>query len=105
MNLFCFTGSATPPPPPPPPASRHPTRSPLASVDQQTSTFRPSADSRSTPGGSFTTFGYGRNKPNAPEQKKFRAEAVIQMDKYGQGDQRPYSVDSTKSAPDVIVTH
>ncbi|XP_075231294.1 neuropilin and tolloid-like isoform X2 [Lycorma delicatula] len=98
------SSSSATPPPPPPPASRHPTRSPLAATEQQTSSFRPSADSRSTPGGSFTTFGYGRNKPHVPEQR-FRAEAVIQMDKYAPGDPRPYSVDSTKSAPDVIVTH
>jgi len=46
----------------------------------------------------FSTFGY----PKPQEEKKFRAEAVIEMKTQ---DQRPFSLQSTKSAPDVIVTH
>ncbi|RZF33315.1 hypothetical protein LSTR_LSTR007660 [Laodelphax striatellus] len=114
------TGSRTPPPP---------MRSlPVSRCQQQVGVASSIHDSRSTPdAGSFTTFGYGRDHrqsqqamPAAATQQKtansqrFRAEAVIQMDKYGGGGPpppaasaaaRPYSVDSTKSAPDVIVTH
>lgn len=67
----------------------------------------------------FTTFGYKNNqKPDKPIKKgnRFRAEAVIEMDRFKSPKRdapkvtdprqnRPYSVQSTKSAPDVIVTH
>jgi hypothetical protein len=64
--------------------------------------------------------------PHSPESQRFRAEAVIEMEQIlpqkGAGDlvppppppvavppppagSRPFSVESTKSAPDVIVTH
>ncbi|XP_022193782.1 neuropilin and tolloid-like protein 2 [Nilaparvata lugens] len=120
------TGSRTPPPPPLAARCQH-QHSSTATDQQQVTSIH---DSRSTPdAGSFTTFGYGRNHrqsqqvpsaPPVPAQQKansqrFRAEAVIQMDKYAaaggggsgatQPVARPYSVDSTKSAPDVIVTH
>lgn len=62
------------PPPPPLPAARIPKSPP-----------------------NFSTFGYPK-----PEEKKFRAEAVIEMK---DGQTRPFSIQSTKSAPDVIVTH
>lgn len=61
------------PPPPPLPAARNPKSPP-----------------------NFSTFGYPK-----PEEKKYRAEAVIEMKE----EQRPFSIQSTKSAPDVIVTH
>lgn len=74
----------------------------------------------------FTTFGYQNNeKPPeastmgkaASKEHRFRAEAVIEVERFkkspkhdssggdGRGSARPYSVQSTKSAPDVIVTH
>lgn len=58
---------------------------------------------------SFTTFGYG-NKKILPKEQTFRAEAVIEMNKNKDKDgsaseSRPFSIQSTKSAPDVIVTH
>lgn len=79
----------------------------------------------------FTTFGYQNNrKPSeAANEHRFRAEAVIEVERFkkspkhdsggggagagtgggggddGRGSVRPYSVQSTKSAPDVIVTH
>lgn len=59
----------------------------------------------------FSTFGYSRKDSDGssaadPRPSKFRAEAVIEMDKYSsEHGQRPYSVESTKSAPDVIVMH
>lgn len=40
--------------------------------------------------------------PSTRSPQRFRAEAVIEM---SQQDQRPRSFESTKSAPDVIVTH
>ncbi|XP_068084301.1 uncharacterized protein [Anabrus simplex] len=43
-------------------------------------------------------------QPPPVPQAQFRAEAVIEMEQQQQ-QQRPFSVDSTKSAPDVIVTH
>lgn len=59
--------------------------------------------------GGFTTFGYG-NKKILPKEQTFRAEAVIEMNKNKDKDgnaseSRPFSIQSTKSAPDVIVTH
>lgn len=68
----------------------------------------------------FTTFGYKNNqKPDKigkhSKEQKFRAEAVIEMERFkspkhdtsstDSRPSRPYSVQSTKSAPDVIVTH
>lgn len=77
----------------------------------------------------FTTFGYQNNqkppeastmgKADASKEHRFRAEAVIEVERFkkspkhdssggggdGRGSSRPYSVQSTKSAPDVIVTH
>lgn len=62
----------------------------------------------------FSTFGYSRKDSDGsssttaadPRPSKFRAEAVIEMDKFSSDHgQRPYSVESTKSAPDVIVMH
>jgi len=107
--------SVTPPPPPPPSLAR------LVNMK----------NSRNAP--AFSTFGYGG--PGAPatlpsrrpdDTQCFRAEAVIEMDakngsssstqtgpdgnngpsgRAGQTGPRPYSVESSKSAPDVIVTH
>lgn len=74
-----------------------------------------------TPQIGFTTFGYKNNqKPDKSiksntKEHRFRAEAVIEMERFkspkkdasntGSRSSRPYSVQSTKSAPDVIVTH
>lgn len=63
------------PPAPPPPTSRPP------------KSTRPNATAATAPSRS---------------PQRFRAEAVIEM---SQQDQRPRSFESTKSAPDVIVTH
>lgn len=68
-----------------------------------------------SPPAPFSTFGYKK------EMSKFRAEAKIDMERGGDKQQavtgdtggkdssnkpkRPYSVQTTKSAPDVIVTH
>ena len=59
--------------------------------------------------GGFTTFGYG-NKKILPREHTFRAEAVIEMNKNkdkgsSASESRPFSIQSTKSAPDVIFTH
>uniref|UniRef100_A0A1B6M9B4 CUB domain-containing protein n=1 Tax=Graphocephala atropunctata TaxID=36148 RepID=A0A1B6M9B4_9HEMI len=81
--------SFTPPPPPPPPTSRPPKSTP-----------------RSTASPGFTTFGKSRQKTSA--EPRFRAEAVIELSKRADSNktsERPFSVQSTKSAPDVIVTH
>jgi hypothetical protein len=56
----------------------------------------------------FSTFGYRKDSDSSTDTKpsKFRAEAVIEMDKFSSElSQRPYSIESTKSAPDVIVMH
>lgn len=56
----------------------------------------------------FSTFGYRKDSDSSADAKpsKFRAEAVIEMDKFSSElSQRPYSIESTKSAPDVIVMH
>lgn len=56
----------------------------------------------------FSTFGYRKDSDSLADTKpsKFRAEAVIEMDKFSSElSQRPYSIESTKSAPDVIVMH
>lgn len=56
----------------------------------------------------FSTFGYRKDSDSSVDTKpsKFRAEAVIEMDKFSSElNQRPYSIESTKSAPDVIVMH
>lgn len=73
-----------------------------------------------TPPIGFTTFGYKNNqKPDkinrSSKEHRFRAEAVIEMERFkspkhdtsstDSKPSRPYSVQSTKSAPDVIVTH
>lgn len=55
----------------------------------------------------FSTFGYTGDPADG---KRYKAEAVIEVDgrKEERGpavDARPFSIDSTKSAPDVIVTH
>lgn len=57
-----------------------------------------------SPPAPFSTFGYKK-------ETKFKAEARIELSKpeteepYPQERKRPYSVQTTKSAPDVIVTH
>ncbi|XP_074027346.1 neuropilin and tolloid-like isoform X2 [Leptinotarsa decemlineata] len=57
-----------------------------------------------SPPAPFSTFGYKK-------ETKFKAEAKIEMTpnnyvaKHQQQNRRPYSVQTTKSAPDVIVTH
>ncbi|XP_049826547.1 neuropilin and tolloid-like protein 2 isoform X2 [Aethina tumida] len=55
-----------------------------------------------SPPAPFSTFGYKK-------EGKFKAEAKIEMtphkNKYSEDGRRPYSVQTTKSAPDVIVTH
>lgn len=57
----------------------------------------------------FSTFGYRKdsNSSSDPKPPKFRAEAIIEMDKFSSelSQTRPYSIESTKSAPDVIVMH
>jgi len=56
----------------------------------------------------FSTFGYKKDSDSStdPKPSKFRAEAIIEMDKFSpELSQRPYSIESTKSAPDVIVMH
>lgn len=56
----------------------------------------------------FSTFGYRKDSDSSADTKpsKYRAEAVIEMDKFSSElSQRPYSIESTKSAPDVIVMH
>jgi len=57
----------------------------------------------------FSTFGYRKDSDSSSadvKSSKFRAEAVIEMDKFSSElSQRPYSIESTKSAPDVIVMH
>lgn len=65
-----------------------------------------SNSTRMSPPAPFSTFGY--KKGDRPRDTKFRAEAKIEMtamDKKKQHVDRPYSVQTTKSAPDVIVTH
>lgn len=81
-------------------------------------------------GHNFTTFGYSTNPRSCGNTTssssnsqckdahlpKFKAEAVIEMDKFSHTeeesssggtvtDSRPFSIQSSKSAPDVIVTH
>lgn len=63
-----------------------------------------STNSKPSPPAPFSTFGYKK------ENNKFRAEAKIEMEKVDvkpqyEDKRRPYSVQTTKSAPDVIVTH
>lgn len=61
---------------------------------------------RMSPPAPFSTFGY--KKGDKSRDTKFRAEAKIEMcavDKKKQHMDRPFSVQTTKSAPDVIVTH
>lgn len=59
-----------------------------------------STNSKPSPPAPFSTFGYKK------EAGKYRAEAKIEMEKPRFEDKRrPYSVQTTKSAPDVIVTH
>lgn len=57
----------------------------------------------------FSTFGYRKDSDISSadvKSSKFRAEAVIEMDKFSSElSLRPYSIESTKSAPDVIVMH
>ncbi|PSN57421.1 hypothetical protein C0J52_07324 [Blattella germanica] len=58
---------------------------------------------------------HNHHRHQHPESKHFRAEAVIEMEQTSPGKDsvppppppanRPFSVESTKSAPDVIVTH
>lgn len=65
-----------------------------------------SNSTRMSPPAPFSTFGY--KKGDRSRDAKFRAEARIEMstvDKKKQHMERPYSVQTTKSAPDVIVTH
>ncbi|XP_056635302.1 neuropilin and tolloid-like protein 1 [Diorhabda sublineata] len=50
-----------------------------------------------SPPAPFSTFGYKK-------EAKYKAEAKIEMNKH-EDKKRPYSVQTTKSAPDVIVTH
>ncbi|XP_065167891.1 neuropilin and tolloid-like protein 1 isoform X2 [Atheta coriaria] len=57
-----------------------------------------STHSKPSPPAPFSTFGYKK-------EPKFRAEAKIEMEKVDDDKRRPYSVQTTKSAPDVIVTH
>nr|XP_018897448.1 PREDICTED: uncharacterized protein LOC109030773 [Bemisia tabaci]XP_018897449.1 PREDICTED: uncharacterized protein LOC109030773 [Bemisia tabaci]XP_018897450.1 PREDICTED: uncharacterized protein LOC109030773 [Bemisia tabaci] len=100
----------------------------------QTLPIKPQARANHHPptGHNFTTFGYSTNprcgttssssNSQPKELPKFKAEAVIEMDKLsatGSGsesasgsssggtvaDPRPFSIQSSKSAPDVIVTH
>ncbi|KAL3287744.1 hypothetical protein HHI36_002208 [Cryptolaemus montrouzieri] len=58
-----------------------------------------------SPPAPFSTFGYKK------DNNKFKAEATIEMgghpptNKYEDKIKRPFSVQTTKSAPDVIVTH
>ncbi|XP_025830772.1 cubilin homolog [Agrilus planipennis] len=52
------------------------------------------SNSKPSPPAPFSTFGYKKDS-------KFRAEAKIEVE----DNRRPYSVQTTKSAPDVIVTH
>lgn len=63
-----------------------------------------SINSKPSPPAPFSTFGYKK------EMSKYRAEATIDMEREastgdGNKPKRPYSVQTTKSAPDVIVTH
>ncbi|KAG5890202.1 hypothetical protein JTB14_010664 [Gonioctena quinquepunctata] len=52
-----------------------------------------------SPPAPFSTFGYKK-------ETKFKAEAKIEMTQHNyEQKRRPYSVQTTKSAPDVIVTH
>lgn len=66
----------------------------------------------------FTTFGKkpDRTSKGPAKEHRFRAEAVIEVERFrspkrdvagteNAKSNRPYSVQSTKSAPDVIVTH
>ncbi|KRT84240.1 hypothetical protein AMK59_2107, partial [Oryctes borbonicus] len=65
-----------------------------------------STNSKPSPPAPFSTFGYKK-------ETKFRAEAKIEVEKIDppgsktkyDEKRRPYSVQTTKSAPDVIVTH
>ncbi|XP_071054364.1 uncharacterized protein [Onthophagus taurus] len=58
-----------------------------------------SANSKPSPPAPFSTFGYKK-------EGKYRAEAKIEIEKSrSEEKRRPYSVQTTKSAPDVIVTH
>ncbi|XP_050429066.1 neuropilin and tolloid-like protein 1 isoform X2 [Adelges cooleyi] len=71
---------------------------------------RPSESPLNKPPLGFSTFGYRKDtqtSSDATNPSKFRAEAVIEMDKFSSemSNQRPYSIESTKSAPDVIVMH
>ncbi|KAF2905705.1 hypothetical protein ILUMI_00471, partial [Ignelater luminosus] len=59
--------------------------------------------SKPSPPAPFSTFGYKK-------ENKYRAEARIEMERvdpkpHPDDKRRPYSVQTTKSAPDVIVTH
>lgn len=59
--------------------------------------------SKPSPPAPFSTFGYKK-------ENKYRAEARIEMERVDPNPnpddkRRPYSVQTTKSAPDVIVTH
>lgn len=69
---------------------------------------RPSESPFRSPLG-FSTFGYRKDSDSSsdPKPPKFRAEAIIEMDKFSSelNQTRPYSIESTKSAPDVIVMH
>ncbi|CAG9859663.1 unnamed protein product [Phyllotreta striolata] len=56
-----------------------------------------------SPPAPFSTFGYKKDRDK--ETGKFRAEAKIEMSRLEEKNRRPYSVQTTKSAPDVIVTH
>ncbi|XP_017773615.1 PREDICTED: neuropilin and tolloid-like protein 2 isoform X2 [Nicrophorus vespilloides] len=71
------------------------TRESLFSNNSEHSTPSHSITSKPSPPAPFSTFGYKK-------ETKFRAEAKIEMDEEMR---RPYSVQTTKSAPDVIVTH
>lgn len=60
-----------------------------------------SENSKPSPPAPFSTFGYKKDN-------KYRAEAKIEMEQEEskfEKQRRPYSVQTTKSAPDVIVTH
>lgn len=72
-----------------------------------------SQHSKPSPPAPFSTFGYKKETSNNTTSK-YRAEAKIEMEKIDgsvnnkpqyEDKRRPYSVQTTKSAPDVIVTH
>lgn len=112
-NKSSLSPSPPPPPPPPPPGTVKKTHIKPAAVSAVPPFALP-------PAVGFTTFGYKNNqKPDKisrhSKEHKFRAEAVIEMERFkspkhdtssiDSKPSRPYSVQSTKSAPDVIVTH